>query len=161
MKKSSLKLIESRLRKIVKKVIKETADAGGQIYYHGGNRTDELFYHDEIWLTDEPWYAYLYASEKPHPCIWEVRVDENSLNTASCYDFSDDFDPYSGIDDNNIRSFLDEKNYDGYCFPLEWNGYSTDCTVLKNSDKIISVKQLPAEEMEKIRKDYEDIISDK
>lgn len=40
------------------------ADAGGQIYYHGGNRTDELFYHDEIWLTDEPWYAYLYASEK-------------------------------------------------------------------------------------------------
>ena len=79
--------------------------------YHGGDSNDDLFYHGEMWLTDEPWYAYIYTKDKQNPCIWKIQVDESTLNLAGISELGDYFDPYDGIDEET-RAFLDENKYD-------------------------------------------------
>ena len=127
--------------------------------YHGGDCNDDLFYHGEIWLTDEPWYAYIYAKDRQNPCIWKIQVDESTLNLAGISELGDYFDPYDGIDEET-RAFLDENQYDGYSFPIEWNGYYTDCTVLKDKEKILSVTAASQQEYKKIRNYFEREIGD-
>lgn len=149
--KQIVRLTESQLHTVIKESVKRIIKEDNQnanIWYHGGDKHDDLFYNNEIWLVDDAFYAYQYAIDRKIPCIWEVKVSPN-VNDASVWDIGDCFDPYEGIDEDT-RAFLDENGYDGYSFPLSWECYDYDCLVLKDKTQILSIRQLTQDEIQKI-----------
>lgn len=126
------------------------------VYYHGGNAGDDLCYHNELWLTTELWYAYIYCMDNPLPRIWRIVVDEESLSLAGVSVLGDCFDPYDGLDAGS-REILDDKGYDGYSFPLEWDGHILDCVVLKDTRKVISIELASEKELLRAKMEYDEL----
>lgn len=146
--------------KIIAKCLKNFLienNSKGTTYYHGGSLNDDLFYHNQIWLCDEPWYAYLYACEHNDPVIWKIVVDESNLNIVCLDDLSDDFDPYLGIDDDT-RQYFDRENIDGYEWPINYEDNTIACLVLKNDKCILSATQMSENEYYNIQQHLDDYI---
>ena len=48
--------------------------------------------------------------------------------------------------DLGIEKFLDENNYDGYQFPIEWDGDIYTCLVLKDNKRVIQITKIKNEQ---------------
>lgn len=114
--------------------------------YHGGNATDDLFHNGIAWLSEDSWYAAHYCEGKETPCIWKVTIDNSKLHTASLGEIGDDFDPYDGPSEEDKQWML-ENGYNGYEFPISWDGYETMCVVLLDDSSIQSTTTLDKEEV--------------
>ena len=104
------------------------------------------------WLTEDSWYAAHYCEGKETPCIWEVTIDNSKLHTASLGEIGDDFDPYDGPSEEDKQWML-ENGYNGYEFPISWDGYETMCVVLLDDSAVQSTTTLDNEEVLSLMKE--------
>ena len=133
-------------------IILNESSADTYTLYHGGDASDDLFHDGMAWLTEDSWYAAHYCEGKETPCIWEVTIDNSKLHTASLGEIGDDFDPYDGPSEEDKQWML-ENGYNGYEFPVSWDGYETMCVVLLDDSAVQSTTTLDNEEVLSLMKE--------
>lgn len=89
-----------------------------------------------IWLTDDPYYAEVYAEDGGIISI--VYVDESKINAADWWN-DDNFEPYFP-DDDSIEEFKEE-GCNGYYFTASYDGEDFQCLALFDKNPIVKVER--------------------
>ena len=89
-----------------------------------------------IWLTDDPYYANVYAEDDGIVSV--VYVDESKINAADWY-WEDNFEPYFP-DDEFIEEFKAE-GCNGYYFIAEYDGEDFQCLALFDKSPVVKVEE--------------------
>jgi hypothetical protein len=109
-----------------------------QKWYRGHNRKrDALDNFGVIWLTDDPYYAQVYA-ETEEDTISVVYVDEDKVKPADWW-YDPDFEPYFP-DDENIAEFKKE-GCNGYYFTAGYEYDDYQCLALFSKEPIVKVEE--------------------
>ena len=103
---------------------------------HSGKR-DALDNFGIIWLTDDPYYAQVYA-ETEDDTISVVYVDEDKVKPADWW-YDPDFDPYFP-DDESIAEFKNEGR-NGYYFTATYDYDDYQCLALFSKEPIVKVEK--------------------
>lgn len=89
-----------------------------------------------IWLTDDPYYAKVYAEDGG--TISVIYVDESKVSAADWY-YNDNFDPYFP-NDKSINEFKEE-GHNGYYFMAGYNYEEFQCLALFDKSPIVKVEK--------------------
>lgn len=103
---------------------------------HSGKR-DALDNFGVIWLTDDPYYAQVYA-ETEDDTISVVYVDEDKVKPADWW-YDPDFEPYFP-DDESIAEFKNE-GCNGYYFMATYDYDDYQCLALFSKEPIVKVEK--------------------
>lgn len=103
---------------------------------HSGNR-DALDNFGIIWLTDDPYYAQVYA-ETEDDTISVVYVDEDKVKPADWW-YDPDFEPYFP-DDESIAEFKNE-GCNGYYFMATYDYDDYQCLALLSKEPVVKVEE--------------------
>lgn len=136
----------------VNRLMEAVETSNVNIYYHGGNLKDDLWYNGVLWLTPQDYYAKSYAEHAGNPTIWEVKIDESKINAASLNDMGNDaFDPYYP-DKKSIQLAINE-GYNAYY--MDYDSDDAEGLCLLSTEPVVSVRQLSEEEYNMIE-DWEE-----
>lgn len=90
------------------------------------------------WLTDDPYYAAMYAEDREDGRLYEVKVDMSRFNEYDWYNEEDEyFDPIDGFEED-YQAELMEQGYAGYQFPWE----DSDLYCLFDPSIIVDVNEI-------------------
>ena len=89
-----------------------------------------------IWLTDDPYYAEVYA--EGDGVVSVVYIDDSKINAAPAWE-DIDFDYYFP-DDESIDEFKQE-GYNCYYFPASYDGEDFQCLALFDKSPVVKVEE--------------------
>ena len=144
-----IKLTESDIRNIIKETYEKILK--GSLYYHGGDLNDDMWHNGLLWLTPQDYYAKEYAKENNEPIIYKIYIDESKLKAASIYKIEeiigDEFDPYQGLNHEQIKEVLDN---DYNCYYMDYDSYNAEGLALLTKDPILNIERMTEEEYNNI-----------
>ena len=105
-----------------------------------------------IWLTDDPYYAQVYAEDDGVVSV--VYIDESKVNDAPIWE-DIDFDQYFP-DEESIEEYKQE-GYNGYYFMASYDYEDFQCLALFDKSPVVRVEEYKDEIEENMKLNYNDI----
>lgn len=105
-----------------------------------------------IWLTDDPYYAQVYAEEDGVVSV--IYIDGSKVNDAPVWE-DIDFDQYFP-DEESIEEYKQE-GYNGYYFMASYDYEDFQCLALFDKSPVVKVEEYKGEIEENMKLNYNDI----